>query len=167
MKIPYLFIMLYIALLCSACERKPSGKAIYRAAFLRVSHDSETKPLMIAIAFPKCAHTGSFGSGDCRQLLCNVVTTDYTRKKELEREVCKLAETELIPLLRDVKTEEGCEEILMLYAIKLAGEYDVDVDDLKEHGGVDPRIKFLPRSYREAYGDKSGLPTELRQVWSM
>ncbi len=167
MKIRHLFTLVAMMFILTACDRPPSGFAIYRAAFLRVTHDDAKKPLSIAIAFPKCAHTAGFGAEGCRKLLCNVVVENRTRNKELERTVCHDAETDLIPMLMRVRTEEGCEKALSLYALQLVEAHEISLESLKENGGIEPRIKFLPRSIRESYGDSTAPSQELRTVWSL
>jgi hypothetical protein len=154
-------------LLCTACDRPPSGKTIFRAAFLRVTNDDRDQPLSIAIAFPKCSHETPFGSGTCRRLLCNVVVANRTRDQELEKIVCEDAEERLIPLLLRVTSKDGCYDTLLLYATQLLKAHDIDPASFLENGSIEPRIKLLPRSIREAYGDHSPPSEELRQVWAL
>jgi hypothetical protein len=160
-------LILSMSLLALSCERPPSGKAIFRAAFLRVTNDSFRQPLSIAIAFPKCAHEVPFGTGRCKRLHCNVVVANRTRDGERERMVCEKAERTLVPLLRDVRTEDECEEILFMYALHLVSTHEVDADSFKENGSIEVRVNFLPRSFRESYGDSAEPPRELRQVWEI
>jgi hypothetical protein len=108
-----------------------------------------------------------FGTNECTDLHCNVVIAHRTRNKDLEKLICTEAKTELIPLLRRVQTKEDCKDVLFAYALQLIIARNVDPDSFKENAQIETRIKYLPRSFREQYGDRTGLPMELRQVWEI
>jgi hypothetical protein len=159
-----------VACLIGACDSpRPSGKAIFRAAFLQVFHDGKPQPLAISIAFPKCAHQTVFGTGKCRHLLCNVIVDGNNRNRERERVVCEDAEQELLPKLDRVRTKDGCYRVLAEYAIRLLKMHAIDPELHCDENNTDvtPRMDYLPRSMRQRYGDGRELTPELRQVWAI